>query len=193
MYRILVIIIMLMTCLLPLTAAAAEGTVPKAANVMAEQMDKQIMRRIGSYPEGRACVSISPTVPVFLGNLEQTSPLARQMAEEVTRWFVEAGYRVEELRKGKDIVMEPRKGEMLLTRNLSQLANRDVSSVAILVGTYTVTQDNVRFNLKLLHTPSNEVLAMASATVPVTDELFPLLADKGPGRNPMPSVFTRLP
>ena len=191
MYRIAIVILMILTCLLPLTAAAAEGTVPKAATMMAQQMDSQIMRRVGTYPEGRACVSIVSTVPVFLGNLEQSSPLARQMAEEVMRCFVEAGYRVEEIRKGKEIVMTPRRGETILTRQTTQLADRDVSTVAVLAGTYTVTRDSVRFNLKLLHATSNEVLASSSATVPVTSELFPLLADRG-GNNSMPSVFTRL-
>lgn len=65
MYRIAIVILMILTCLLPLTAAAAEGTVPKAATMMAQQMDSQIMRRVGTYPEGRACVSIVSTVPVF--------------------------------------------------------------------------------------------------------------------------------
>ncbi len=193
MYRIMVIILMILTCLLPFTAAAEDeiGIVPKAANLMAEQMDRQIMRRIGIYSEDRSSVSIASTVPVFLGDLEQSSPLARQMAEEVIRWFVDAGYCVDEIRKGKEIVMTPRRGEMILTRQTSQLATRDVTTVAILAGTYTITRDSVRFNLKLLHTPSNEVLASASATVPVTTEVFPLLADRG-NRNPLPSVFTRL-
>ena len=55
MYRIAIVILMILTCLLPLTAAAAEGTVPKAATMMAQQMDSQIMRRVGTYPEGRMC------------------------------------------------------------------------------------------------------------------------------------------
>lgn len=191
MRRLLVFIILIIACLLPLSAAA-EGTVPDAADQMAAMLDQQIMRRLGNYPGGRTNVTIAATVPVFLGNLQQSSPLARQMAEELSRWFVTAGYRVSEIRKGADIVMEPRVGEMILTRHISKLANTNVRTAAILAGTYTITKDSVRFNVRLLHTPSNEVLAMATATVPVTEELFPLLADRG-NATPMPSVFTRLP
>ncbi|MEG2005093.1 MAG: FlgO family outer membrane protein, partial [Bilophila sp.] len=158
MRRILIFMVLIIACLLPLTAAA-RGTVPDAADQMATQMDQQIMRRVGTYPGGRANVTIATTVPVFLGDLDQSSPLARQMAEEVTRWFVTAGYRVDELRKGRDITMEPRTGEMILTRQLSRLESTQVHTVAILAGTYTITRDNVRFNLRLLHTPSNQVLA----------------------------------
>lgn len=170
---------------------ASSGTVPKAAAAIASQLDKQLTKRIGDFAGGKNSVSIAITVPVFLSNLNQSSPLARQMAEEITTLLVQAGYFVDDIRKGNDIVMEEGVGEMILTRNLNRLASRDSSTAAVLAGTYTVTGDNVRFNIKLLHTPSNQVLAMASATVPVTDELFPLLADRGK-RPYMPSVGTRL-
>lgn len=191
MRRVLIVVILIISCLLPLTAAA-RGTVPEAADEMAVVMDQQIMRLVGNFPGGRGTVSIATTVPVFLGDLDQSSPLARQMSEEITRWFVAAGYRVDELRKGRDIIMEPRTGEMILTRQISRLESSQVRTVAVLAGTYTITRDSVRFNMRLLHSPSNQVLAMATGTVPVTEELFPLLADRG-NRSPMPSVFTRLP
>ena len=189
-----------LACLLaPLTATAGfpdmfmGPTVPRAAQKIADQMDEQLLRRIGDYPEGRGCVLIVSTVAVALNNLNESSPLSRQISEEVMNVLIAKGYRSNELRKGKDIIMLPRQGEMLLTRNLSQLNTRDVTSVAVLVGTYLVTPDNVRFNMRLIHTPSNEVLAMGSATVPVTDEVKDLLSDRKKTGPPLPSVFTRLP
>lgn len=191
MYRFILLLILMLSVLLPFSAAAAPGVVPSAANTMATQLDTQIMRRINATKFGRDSVSIAITVPVNLSNLGQSSPLARQMAEEVTTILVTMGYDVEDMRKGRDITMREGVGEMLLTRDLGRLASRDVTSAAVLTGTYTITADAVRFNLRLLHTPSNQVLASATATVPVTSELFPLLADRGDGP-PMPSVMTRL-
>lgn len=192
MYRLILLLILMMSVLLPFSAAAGEkGTVPGAAGVMTKQLDGQLMRRIATSAYGRDSVSIAITVPVSLSNLGRSSPLARQMAEEVTTLLVDLGYTVEDMRKGRDIIVEPRTGEMLLTRDLARLASRDVTSTAVLTGTYTITADAVRFNMRLLHTPSNQVLATATATVPVTPELFPLLADRGDGP-PMPTVMTRL-
>lgn len=192
MYRLILLLILMLGVLLPFSAAAAErGTVPTAADTMVSQIDNQLMRKIGTSSYGRNSVSIAITVPVNLGNLHQSSPLARQVAEEMTTLLVNAGYNVEDIRKGKDILMQEGVGEMLLTRDMSQLASRDVTSVAVLTGTYTVTANSVRFNLRLLHTPSNQVLASAAATVPVTNELFPLLADRTPGPT-RPTVATRL-
>ena len=191
MKRLLFYIIMAMCMLLPFTASAAEGQVPKAADSIVKRLDDQIMRRVGNFPGGRDTVSIAITVPVFLSDLGKSSPLARQMAEEITSGLVQLGYNVDEIRKGRDIVMEPQTGEMILTRDINRLETRDVNTAAVLAGTYTVTSESVRFNIKLLHTPSNQVLAMATGTVPVTTELMPLLADRGK-RPAMPSVMTRI-
>ncbi len=185
--------------LFPLTAAAdllsgfTTGTVPRAAQQIASQIDDQLMRRIGNAPGGRANVMIVSTVSVSLNNLTESNPLSRQISEEIINILIAKGYRANELRKGKEIVMHQRQGEMILTRSLPQLATREVASVAVLAGTYLVTPDNVRFNMRLINTPNNEVLAMGSATVPVTNELEPLLSDKKKVGPPQPSVFTRLP
>ncbi len=175
---------------MPLTIMA--GTVPKAAEKIAGQLDAQLTRLIDGHPDGKQAVSIAVTVPVFLNNLAQTSPLARQVAEEITLCLVQEGYTLEEMRKGNQVSIEERSGEMLLTRDVNKLAQRDVTSSAILVGTYSVTSESVRFNIKLLHTPTNRVLAMGNASIPVTTELFPLLADKSDNGPVMPSVMTRL-
>jgi len=192
---------LLLMPLFPLTASAGvldfissgTGTVPRAASQIVEQMDQQLMRRIGQAPDGRANVLIVSTVSVNLNNLDETNPLSRQISEEITSALLAKGYRANEMRKGKEIIMRERDGEKILTRNLSQLATRDVTSVAVLAGTYLVTPDNIRFNMRLIHTPSNEVLAMGSATVPVTEEVKQLLSDKKKPGPPQPSVYTRLP
>ena len=132
-------------------------------------------------------------MPVWLDNLQRTSPLARQMTDELARYFKECGYRLEELRKGDEILMTPERGEFLLTRDTKKLLSRDVNTHAVLVGTYTVTDRSVRFNMRLIHTPSREVLAAGSGTVPVTDELLPLLRDKSGSQPLAPSVQTKLP
>ncbi|MBZ2171502.1 MULTISPECIES: FlgO family outer membrane protein [Nitratidesulfovibrio] len=190
MKRILALLVLTIGLLLPLAAAAA--SVPEAADAMAAAMDVQMARKLGQEAPPAKGISIMVTTPVDLGDLEGANGLARQMAEEMSRWFVQAGYRVQEIRKGRTILFQPETGELLLTRKTELLGTQNVSSVAILAGTYTITPKAVRFNMRLIHTPSNEVLAMGTATVPVSEELRPLLVDAsrlGPIR---PSVGTSL-
>ena len=195
--------------LMPMAAAAAgmttRGTVPIAADSMAEAMDKQILGHFGVEPPGffsrkeqpyhplniRRNLSISCTVAVDLNNLENSSPVGRQISEEMARWFVQAGYKVKELRKGKDVLIDPKRGETLLTRDTRKLLSTNVTTEAVLAGTYIVTPEQVRFSMRLLHVPSNDILAMGTATVPITDDLRPLLHDMKESKV-VPSIGTRL-
>lgn len=191
--RLLAFFILMISLLLPL-AAAAQGSVPEAADVIAKELDRQIIERIPGGEQNRRNMTIAVTVPVSLGNLDASSPLARQMSEEISFRLIAAGYRVQEIRKGRDIVFRPETGELLLTRQVEQLASTSVTSVGILAGTYTVTRDSVRFNVRIIHTAGNEIMAMGTATVPVTRELQPLVADAQRASTAVvPSVGTRLP
>lgn len=201
MSRFLVIILVLAALLFPLTAAAV-GTVPGAANSIAEQLDDQLMMRYAGDDPGtskkqrqalaRAQIMIMGTTPANINNLEAASPLARQMTEEISRWLVNAGYRYQELRKGSYIRFDKRTGELILTRDVRKLASTLGTGQAILAGTYVVSGEQVRFSMSLIHTTSNEVLAKATATVPITDDLLPLLEDLPAGSGKVPTVYTRL-
>ncbi len=187
MYRIILLIILMMSVFLPFTVAAADGTVPSAALKAVTQLDQQLRMQLGGYPRHK--VHIAMTVPANLGNLKSTNALARQMAEELANNLVAVGYALEEIRKGYDIQMEPGLGELLLTRATDHLATRTVDASIVVSGTYTVSPNAVRFNIRMLHLPNNRVLASSSVTVPVTAEIYPLVAERRPY---VPSTRTRL-
>lgn len=196
MSRLIVIILVLAALLFPLTAAA-EGNVPKAAAAIAKELDRQVMKRFDGGKNGpkftRGQMLIMGTTPANINNLEQASGLARQMTEEISRWFMSNGYRYEEIRKGKAIRFEPRVGEFILTRRVPQLASQVGTGQAILAGTYVVSGKDVRFSISLLCASTNEVLAKADGTVPITRDLAPLLVENyGPNSGVTPSVYTRL-
>ena len=194
----------LLLLLMP-AAAAARGTVTAAADKMADAMDKQILAHFGVEQPGffskaeqkhhpyniRKALSISCTVAVDLNNLEKSSPVGRQISEEMARWFVQAGYRVKEVRQGKHMYIDPKRGETVLTRDVRKLLTTNVTTEAVLAGTYVVTPQQVRFSMRLLHAQTNDILAMGTATVPITDDLKPLLHDMKETKV-APSIGTRL-
>ncbi|WP_297826573.1 FlgO family outer membrane protein [uncultured Desulfovibrio sp.] len=200
MSRFLVIILVLAALLFPLTAAA--GTVPSAADRIARQLDEQLMMRYASDDSdmskkqrqalARSQIMIMGTTPANINNLQAASPLARQMTEEISRWLVNAGYRYQELRKGSYIRFDRGTGELILTREVRKLTSTRGTGQAILAGTYVVSGEQVRFSMSLIHTTSNEVLAKGTATVPITDDLLPLLEDQPLGSGKVPTVYTRL-
>lgn len=191
MYWLLFFYIFIIQHSFPAIIMAEDGTIPTAAATMSEQLDTQLLRRIGHDFYNKSSVSIVVTPAVFLGDLSKSSPLARQMAEELTKSLVQQGYSVIEIRKANRVIMDLKTGAKILTQDSSQLATNQVEAVAILSGTYTLTKKSVRFNMKLLHIPTNEILATTSTTLPITSEIYPLLMDKNtePGT---PSVSTKL-
>ncbi|MBO4368552.1 MAG: hypothetical protein J5803_00405 [Desulfovibrio sp.] len=186
------------------------GNVPYAAKTIAKALDEQlIMRYAGQGPErasvrealARSRFLIMGTTPVNLNTLTQSCPLARQMTEEISSNLMALGYRYEELRKGKDIRFDRTTGELNLTRSVRQLTNQYGKGQAILAGTYVMSDNNVRFSISLIHTLTNEVLAKASATVPITNDMFSLI-DESPVYDPtrssqsgnfrLPNTYTHL-
>ncbi len=185
-------------CCVPHAFAA---TVPQAASAAGREMDRQALARLGQDETPAKGISLCVTTPVDNGDLTVSNALARQMQEEVARWFVQAGYTVLEIRKGADILSEPATGEMLLTREERLLGNRKVTSTAIIAGTYTVALDHVRFNIRMVRTKNREVLAMSTVTLPMNREIAALTRRGGTGRGGdllggtpiMPTVVTLLP
>lgn len=203
MLRIIIVALILAALLFPLTAAA-DGNVPEAAEEIGKQLDEQMMKRFG-YPcsntvgnnqndsYARSRIMIMGTTPANLRNLAMTNGLGRQMTEEISRWLMKRGYKYEELRKGNAIRFDRGVGEFVLTRNVPSLETRRGVGQAILAGTYVITTDDVRFNITLLSASTNEVLAKAAATVPITPDLAPLLTENaGPRTGLKPSTYTRL-
>lgn len=201
MNRIIVTILLGAALLLPIAAAAA--TVPNAACSIGKQLDEQLMMRYAGSTDPstprkqqeamtRARIMIMGTTPADINNLNRTSPLARQMTEEVSRWLMDAGYRYQELRIGKYILFDRQSGELVLTRDVSRLTSRMGTAPIILAGTYLVSGAHVRFSMSLIHSTSREVLAKGAASVPITDDIRGLLEDLRSGSGTTPTTYTRL-
>ena len=174
----------------PLSSEAAPipaKTVPQAASEMGAELNAQLSQLTSK-------VTMIVTTPVNLRNLNESSGLGLQLSEELAHYFVTCGYRVQEIRKGAGLFFDEENGEMLLTRNPEFLANTDVDSAVVMVGTYIRTNRSVRVNIRLLHTPSNEVLAMSSSTIPLNPEVRSLLASPTQieDMGHVPSIGTKL-
>ena len=167
-------------------------TIPVVADILATQLDGQLRNKLGIELGDAVNYGVIVTPPVALNDLEETSPLALQMGEELSRWFVTTGYNVQEIRKGRSVLFEPRGGEFILSRRVHILANENVKATIIVAGTYTQTLNRIRFNMRFIHAPTNEVLAMATQTLPLNAEMRMLSVGSHEIFGVVPSVGTRL-
>lgn len=174
-YILLPLVVLLLCWNTVALSAQTTHSIPVLGQHLAGTLDAQLAVRLGLAQGPAEGVPLVVTVPVDLENLEASSPVARLLAEEMTSWFVAQGYRVQEIRKGKNILMDPGLGETVLTRDAALLHSRYQNSAVLLVGTYTETMENIRFTIRLLNTITGEVLAMANNTLRLTPETLLLL------------------
>ena len=186
-------VILALSMFIPLSAAASESEQPLAPLVptAAQKMAAEINAQLSYAADSAGGLSIVVTTPQDLNHFGTSSPLGRQLQEEMSYLLTRSGYQVHELRKGKYVVFDQEQGEFLLTRDTELLQTQRFNSNLILVGTYTVGPLSVRVNMKVLHACSREVLASSSATIPMTREIRVLSSNGNMGRTP--SVGTRLP
>ncbi|MDY7001335.1 MAG: FlgO family outer membrane protein [Thermodesulfobacteriota bacterium] len=170
-------------------------SIPDTATEIAASLDAQLTAQLGLVEGPAKGTSLIITTPVSLNDLERSSPLARLLAEEMAAWFVQAGYKVREIRKGKNILFDPKNGELLLSRHVEFIHQGFVKSALVLTGTYTMTTKNVRFNVRLVSAPGNEVLAMGCQTLPLSPEIMDLVDKEQLAKMTKirPSVQTRIP
>jgi hypothetical protein len=187
---------LLVIAFLPAAPCLAAPFVPQIVAAMGRQLDRQTVARLHQKASPAQGVSLFLTTPVDVNDLESSNPLARQIQEELASWFAQAGYSVREIRKGADLLFAPGTGELLLTRRNNLVSDEQVDSSALVAGTYTITPQHVRFNIRLILTGSREVLAMTSMSIPLTGEVAALLSDGGSrraGAPIAPTVVTLLP
>lgn len=183
--------------------AMGDTVMSKAAASMGSEMDNQLADRFGQQEGVVNGISVIITTPVDLNNLEESNPVARQMQEELARWFIRSGYSVQEVRGGKALLLRPSTGELLLTRNRDLASTRTIQSALTMVSTYSMTSRNIVFNVRLMQTGGNEVFAMSNVTLPISGELRAMLgtasSDSSSPSSSLasyliePSVFSRLP
>lgn len=102
---------------------------------------------------------------VNIDELESSSTLGRLVSEQISARFTQMNYRMIELKFRHNVYMAQGQGEMMLTREIHQLANTH-SAQAVIVGTYAQSRDFVYINLKVIQPNTNTVLAVHDYALP---------------------------
>lgn len=103
---------------------------------------------------------------VNIDNLDQSSTLGRLTSEHVSARFTKAGYRMIELKYRNGIYVKRSQGEMMLTREIKELAQSH-DAQAVIVGTYGQSDEFVFVNLKVIQPATNIVLAVQDYALPL--------------------------
>lgn len=130
---------------------------------------------------------------VNLNNLEEAEPLGRHLQEQLSHAMFELGFRVIEIRLGKNIRFEPLVGELDLTRVNELLKKTEFAEIESLVmGTYLDAGDYVYVNARLVELANSTVKGSGEIKIRKGEYLSKLLSmeEDGPTET---EVFERFP
>ena len=121
----------------------------KAADSLINQLAQRISK---SQPVIIATV-------VNIDSLHKSSTFGRIVSEQVSGRFTQSGYSMIEMKFRGDVYMEQTQGELILTREIKNLATSQ-NAQAVIVGTYAQSKNNVFVNLKVVNPNNNVVMAV---------------------------------
>ena len=102
---------------------------------------------------------------VNINQLETSSAFGRLVSEHISAKFSQSGFKMIEMKARKNVYMKRNEGELLLTREIKDIA-AEHNAQAIVVGLYAVSTDTVFVNVKVIHPNGNQVLAAYDYAVP---------------------------
>jgi hypothetical protein len=114
---------------------------------------------------------------VNVNDLRKTAPLGRTLSEQYASHLVNKGLHVKELKLRGDIFVREETGELLLSRELKDIAKVH-SAGLVLVGTYSVAANTTYVSLKLVKTDSGQIIKGFDYALPNDADVNKLLSLK---------------
>ena len=103
-------------------------------------------------------MAILTTTFVNNNNLRNTSHFGRLLQDNIGSRFVQKGYTVNEVKLRKDLLIEEKSGETILSRNL-ELLDQSQKAQAILVGTISQAQRTMYISARLINPNDSTIIA----------------------------------
>lgn len=163
--------------------ASLSGENFMAADVIVQQMSGKVHRNS----------SVLIASMVQLNDLGHTSALGRLVMQQISSRISQYGYNVLESRIKKDFSIIPKKGEFILSRDVSQLMQKEYSAQVVLVGSYVPTPHKVYVSIRLLRVADGVVVAAHEYTLKNRREFSVLLQEEEGERLDMWAMFNKRP
>ena len=139
-----------------------------AADVLIAQLQDKL-------PTGTGPLNV--TTLANIDDLEKSSTLGRIVSEQLAARFKQADYKMVEMKFGSNLYIRQDQGEMMLTREVHELATAH-NAKAVIVGTYGESRSYVFINLKVVQPNTSVVLAVYDYALPVNDSVSSMLRSK---------------
>ena len=114
---------------------------------------------------------VVPTTFVNIDDLYQTSTFGRVATEQLAAELKTRGFEIVETRRSRDLIIKRRGGELGLSRESEEIFEAYQAN-ALLMGTYTITAQQVLLNVRLVRAVGNTAAAVGTALFDRRSNLF---------------------
>jgi TolB-like protein len=135
---------------------------------------------IADHLTERSCPPLTPRhskMPILVttlvnnNDLEQTSHFGRLLQEHIASRLVQLGYTVREMKLSNTLQIEPKSGETILSRNLTELSGEQEAQ-AILVGTISRTNKILYISARLINPVNHNIIATDDYQLCMDDDII---------------------
>lgn len=153
----------------PAVATPSYNLNPDTFNGKVTSLSSQLSSFLQNYDLTTHTVVV--TTFVDLGHLKGGSRFGRQVSERLVYALHTMGYRVFELRMGKDVSVVENNGEFTLTRKLDEMA-APYKPDAVLVGTFETAGNVITVQARLLDAVTGRIVSVATTDFHTDDDPF---------------------
>ena len=114
---------------------------------------------------------------VNLNHLYKTSALGRFLSEQLLGELQRAGVEIIDVRKAPGLMISEGHGEYILSRDMDELSYVHQAD-AVVAGTYSMVENKLYINVRLLKNDDGLVLASGHHESPIGNDIMQLLADE---------------
>ena len=152
---------------------ADENLVSLSYNITKKLEESAVPRLMPRNPDQPLLI----TTFVDNNDLTQTSRFGRILQEHITSRFVQLGYTVKELKLRDSLLIQPKSGETMLSRDLD-LISPSVSAQAILVGTYSYTNRTMYISARLINPANSTIISSADFRLIMDQNVMAMFGQK---------------
>lgn len=137
----------------------SEPTYEDAANSKFMNVNREAINRLvaGVDLAKIAGAPVLVATVVNVNDLRRAAPLGRTLSEQYASFMVASGFHVKELKLRGDVFVREETGEMMLSREVKDIA-RAHSAGLVVVGTYSTAAQFTYISLKLVRTDTGQIL-----------------------------------
>ena len=124
-----------------------------------------------------------------INNLNSSSRFGRLLAEAVSSQLFRQGGVIRDIRSAGALFVQPRNGELILSRNARNLAG-EMDARAVIAGTYGRGATSVAVNIRMIDLHTRAVVSVAMTEIALTPAIAVLLEkEKGKVQTPVPTSY----